>query len=234
MKKKVLLVSGWAADEDTWNNVIEDIEDDFLFKKILWSECLDRKNNRLFNELEKVQEPVTVIGSSLGGLLALQAVIEYSSKCSELIMICSTSRMIKDEHYVGVDPKIIGAMKFGLNLNRKGLLRDFAAKLFSPDPNTEDIEKFLKVTEKFSTKELTKGLDILLNTDLRHKLREVPVKVLNIHGSRDSIMPIEQSEYLHKHLPNGTLEIIEGSGHNMLVTHAKQVAQKIKRFIGNG
>ena len=107
MKKKVLLISGWATDNDVWDDMIEDISNEFSFERILWSECLDSKNNRLFKMLEKTKDPIIVIGSSLGGLLALQAVIKYPSKCSEFIMISSTAKMVKDKHYVGVDPKII-------------------------------------------------------------------------------------------------------------------------------
>lgn len=234
MKKRVLLVSGWATDNDAWDDMLEDIKSDFLFERISWSECLDDKNNRLFNMLEQAEQPVVVIGSSLGGLLALQAVIKYPNKCSQFIMICSTARMVKDEHYVGVDPKILNAMKFGLKINRKGLLTDFAIKLFAPAPRTDDIEKFLKVTEKFSTKQLIKGLNVLLKMDLRKELKNIRLKVLSLHGARDNIMPIEQSEYIHKHLTNGTLEIIKDSGHNMLVTHARKVSRKIKEFINNG
>jgi pimeloyl-ACP methyl ester carboxylesterase len=234
MKKKILLVSGWASDKDVWDEMIEHLPKDLVYERILWTECLGDKHNKLFHVLAQEMEPVAIIGSSLGGLLSLKAVLKYPSKCSELIFVCSTARMVNDEHYVGVDPKIIGAMKFGLKMNRKSVLTGFAQKLFGKDSSPEKIENFLKVTEQFSTQQLIKGLDALLQMDFRHDLRNIKARVLNIHGTKDSIMPIEQSEYMYKHIPESSLEIIENSGHNMLYTHAQDIAERIKGFIKNG
>jgi pimeloyl-ACP methyl ester carboxylesterase len=56
---------------------------------------------------------------------------------------------------------------------------------------------------------------VLTKTDMRPLVQQNPTTIptLLIHGTKDPIVPYEQSEWLHQHLPNATMASIQGAGH---------------------
>ena len=64
-----------------------------------------------------------------------------------------------------------------------------------------------------------------------HFLRCIPHQTLVIAGDDDPLVPAENARILAERIPNATLEIVEGAGHLFLWDDAKNLGQRIGRFL---
>lgn len=62
--------------------------------------------------------------------------------------------------------------------------------------------------------------------------REVQVPVLLVHGTEDSIVPVEHARALAKTLPHAKLAEIAGANHILVLNNAAEVTRLIRDFIG--
>ena len=66
--------------------------------------------------------------------------------------------------------------------------------------------------------------------DLRPQVSQIRHPTLILHGSADSIQPLDESEWLAAHIPQSHLHILAGAGHVPTVTRAQEVADAINPF----
>jgi class 3 adenylate cyclase len=66
--------------------------------------------------------------------------------------------------------------------------------------------------------------------DIRHVLPAVRVPTLVLHGSADTIIPVEVPRYLASQIPSARFVELPGLGHQALGTQALAVAAEIERF----
>jgi hypothetical protein len=67
--------------------------------------------------------------------------------------------------------------------------------------------------------------------DIRHVLSAVRVPTLVLHGSEDTIVPIEVARYVASQIPTARLVETPGAGHLALGERAADIATEIERFL---
>lgn len=211
----VLFINGWATNESIWSQF--KVHSNVNFYDIsLHSNFLDLES-QLSTLYEKYEQPITVIGWSLGGMLSLELVCRNSSKIKRLILISSTARFIQDETYpYGLNKIIVKNLSRKLSRDYIATQEDFYKIMFSAEEKSFQ-QKFI---ETDSMKILVNNLDnlqdnlnYLLKKDLRNILKEIKVPTQIIHGTSDAICPVESGEYLHKHLANSEITLLPNCGH---------------------
>ena len=70
--------------------------------------------------------------------------------------------------------------------------------------------------------------------DVRHVLPAVRVPTLILHGSEDTILPLEVSRYMASHIPSVRVVEIPGAGHLALGRPLVAIAGEIERFVKDG
>ena len=77
---QIILISGWGTDSSIWNTIADKLDNPVNL--IPWWECLsnDPSNNSLLKLLAELNDPVLLVGWSLGGMIALSAAIAYPGK----------------------------------------------------------------------------------------------------------------------------------------------------------
>lgn len=81
--------------------------------------------------------------------------------------------------------------------------------------------------EIFAAVEETKKLDAVLD--------RITCPVIVIHGDKDSLVPVANTDYMRQHLVNAEsvdIEIIKGEGHFILWTHKQQIRNAVRRMLG--
>jgi pimeloyl-ACP methyl ester carboxylesterase len=73
-------------------------------------------------------------------------------------------------------------------------------------------------------------MECLESVQVEHRLTQIDLPTLLIHGSRDIITPISSSQNLAQQLPNSKLVTIEGAGHVPTVTRPADVVRAIEEF----
>ena len=115
-----------------------------------------------------------------------------------------------------------------------GTLKRFASLQAQGDDDAKQVAVALRACiaadDLPDTQTLRRGLDILMQADLRCVLHEIPHDALVVHGENDTLVPLAAGEYLAATLPNGTLALVRGAAHAPFVSHPDAVARAMQAF----
>ncbi|KEI07181.1 alpha/beta hydrolase [Clostridium botulinum] len=243
MKKPYLiLLPGWGMSSIVWKKIAPHLSEKFNLIYIDWNniKSLDEFKNRVLDTINKLDiKSFSLLGWSLGSLVAQEILINTSYKIKHLILMGGTSCFIsnKDNLYtIGWDKRIIKRMKFQLHKRPHDVLLNFYKNMFSKEElNNKYYFEFLKLFSHNSLPDslnsLSLGLDYLMQSDLRSNLKNITVPTLLIHGQNDSICPIETSLYMKNYIPNYHVEIVNNTGHIPFFTLPDYCYNVIKNFV---
>jgi pimeloyl-[acyl-carrier protein] methyl ester esterase len=233
MKKlKLIFIPGWGTDSSIFKVISEELKAHSIY--IEWWNCLsdNKDNNALYMELKLSDDPVLIVGWSLGGLIALSVAIKYQKKIkiSGLFLISTTPKMVEDEGYCGVNKNVIKAMIHKLNRNSiETLLKDFFS--LCVDKTDNSISNLLSIAIKIEKEHLLSGLLYLQNTDIRNELDKIELPVKLIHGGKDRVISIKNGIYLSEKLSRSEIKILQEEEHLFFIKDPFFLVDEISNFI---
>jgi pimeloyl-ACP methyl ester carboxylesterase len=95
----------------------------------------------------------------------------------------------------------------------------------------EEVEAFLDYFRYGASPGAVEALNLMnKEIDIRHVLPAVRVPTLILHGSEDTIVPLEVARYMGSRIPTARVTEIPGAGHLAFGRHADVIAGEIERF----
>ena len=179
---------------------------------------------------------VTVIGSSVGGLIALKLYEQFPDVVRRLIFVGSMPKFSTSKDYPhGLD---IGKMrKLGehLKTDYPSIVNIFFRSLFTKQERQTRrfkwIQKFRR-DEKMPIKEaLLEYLDIMEQEDLREVLKKVHVPVQFINGREDEICNKATVAFLQELSPASRFDFFEECGHFPFLSKPYEFNQVMEAFL---
>ncbi len=176
---------------------------------------------------------VTVIGWSLGAMIALEAAMAGAGRAWRLVLIAGTARFVAvGEGSPGVPERNLRAMMAGLARNREGAIQRFRDDCCRPAALDDALRARVEsLSRGWSGEELRAGLEYLMNADLRPGLAEMSAPALVIHGTEDAVIPLAAGEALARALPRAELSTMPGAGHALPILHPDRVADAVLPFL---
>lgn len=177
-------------------------------------------------------DDVHVVGASMGGMIAQQYALDYE-RAASLSLFCTSP---------------------GGDLGEP-TPPETQARMFDVPDDLDEREEIRYKMEPAMTDELAEDDELLerivdwrLDSDAPQHAREaqgaavaafdasdrldaIEVPVLLLHGTADRVLPVENSEVLHEHLPDSTLELVEGGPHLFFVESHERVNDVLGSFL---
>jgi pimeloyl-[acyl-carrier protein] methyl ester esterase len=225
----LLLISGWGACDGAWKRTLAAMPE-ARPRLVAWQDCLRDGPGTIAAALAGASEPCTLIGWSLGGLLAIRAAIELPCAFSALVVVSGTARMCAAPNYPGADPRALRVMRARLGRDLPRVMQDFSASCFAPDGEVALREEYLAEATRCAASDLVAGLDCLATLDLRERLPQVRTPTLVVHGTDDQVIPTSCARYLADHLPVARLHLLERHGHALPLTAPVELGRVIESF----
>ncbi|MGE4133819.1 MAG: alpha/beta fold hydrolase [Bdellovibrionales bacterium] len=168
---------------------------------------------------------VHIVGHSVGGLIALAAMVRAPDKFSRCVLLdpVGPKGILFDQSMYDA----FTAMANDKNLTAQVILGTiYKANL------TDEFKQFI-VSDAFKA---VKGvgsnvLEMLKDTDISTQVATIQQPVLVLHGQFDSVLKIEDSRVLASQLPNGKFQEIRGHGHCLNIEDPKKLAGILKDFL---
>ena len=178
--------------------------------------------------------PWSLIGWSLGAILALEAAIHLPLNLHRMAVIGGTARFCAgDEYRWGVPEASLRGMSAGLRKDPEQTLGAFFREAMAPYPvDPEAIALKTRNALAWGLPSLSRGLEYLRQTDLRGSLARISAAVLVIHGAQDKIVPLDAGRFLSRNLPHGRLQIRPDAGHCEVLQDPRPLAKSILSFLG--
>ena len=193
MRPRVLVFSGWAAAPTTWSPC--------TFPQDRTFDYLEQLDGIAAREAEAL-EAYVLVGFSMGGASALQLLLAAPEKVRGLVLVSATARMMEDP----------ATGWKGMSLRRREALKYGTQLVFKDDPSP-----------LFEERNLDRGLDFLMRTDLRAALSSLPQTLAWAHLSqmpvaifqseRDGIVRPANAAFLKACFPQASVTMVPGGEH---------------------
>ncbi|MCL6589978.1 MAG: alpha/beta fold hydrolase [Firmicutes bacterium] len=240
---QLIMLPGWGMSRDIWGPFSQELAADFDLTYAGWEDVIAAEGfykKALEIVLNAPNQPLALMGWSLGSLVALEIAAGYPGKIAQIILIGGASRFTTDKtsgYLAGWPGRVLEKMKQNLLNNREKTLRNFYRSMFPEDEDGEnEARHFLRRFEHALSAQplgaLVSGLEYLLQTDCRDKLSIISAPLLLIHGARDQICPVAASEYILARVSSRTaLKVLPSAGHAPFFSHPGECYNCIKQFM---
>ena len=168
-----------------------------------------------------------VVGHSLGGMIALTLALEYPDLVSQLVLVCTTARLVPQ-------PQITGRIMAGMSyLVPYAMFAQKIMKLRFVDPSEEAVDTGsdrVTRTPKHVAYDCGKGL--LTGYDVRRSVSRVKAPTLILAGEKDRGAPVAMSRLLHREIKGSRLHIMPGCGHLPMIEKPREFGSLLLDFLG--
>jgi 3-oxoadipate enol-lactonase len=158
--------------------------------------------------------PVTLVGESFGGALALTYALRHPDRVSRLVIVNSFPYFAPQAR-LWLGYHLLRGVPWGV----MRIVRQLTAwRMHSPHTGREELRRFHQLMRATTRVGYLSRLRMLREYDIRSRLPEIQVPVLYLAADSDHLVPaVEQARLMASHTPRGTLRVLEGHGHICLI-----------------
>lgn len=244
----MMFAHGFGCDQNMWRYVAPAFEDRFqtvLFDHVGAGDSdLGAYDAKKYSTLDGYADDVVEIGKELGlkgvvfvghsvsAMIGLLASLKAPGMFKSLIMVGPSPRYINDGEYVGgfEQPQISELLSF-LGENHMGWSAAMAPVIMGnanrPQLGEELMNSFCRTDPEIAKQFAT----VTFNSDNRADLEKLKIPTLVLQCSEDVIAPLAVGQFVHKHIPNSELVILNATGHCPNLSAPDEVISAIRGFV---
>ena len=219
----IVFLSGWSFSssylceclKNNFDSEIQFIDTTNILK--LYDHKHKDSINKVFNEFNlklRNQNISTLIGWSLGGVLAQIIASKNLYNLEKLILINTTSDFIAEDNQ---RKDSFEKLLQGISINRKEILKRFYSSLLREPATWEFIkpssEDLVNQSSNYDNLELINSLNFLCNTKLYEELKNIDVSTKILTSTNDKLIPTEHSQILNSRIKNSELIVLKQHSH---------------------
>jgi 3-oxoadipate enol-lactonase len=175
-------------------------------------------------------ERAHVLGTSLGGMIALQVALDEPERVDKLVLACATPGGAGAAPMPERTVRLLGEAQ---TLPAEVALRRFVENAFGPDPDPAQIQRILK--HRISTAQAPAAWAAQAAAgaafDVWERLAEIRARTLVFTGDQDAVVDPTNSELLAARIPEARLEVFPGGGHLFFWEQPTQFVDTVKEFL---
>lgn len=243
--KPLVLLHGWGMNSAVWERITKRLSAKFCLylvdlpgmgqSRAVYPYHLHRLADAIAEEIPGVS---TILGWSLGGLVAQQIALNQPDRVEKLILVGTNPCFVTKPYW----PHGIAARHFE-QFNER-FSKDFNATLLNfltlqcmHAKDARSTVRQLRIAfgaKPSPTQEnLNQALDVLLQTDLREDVGRLFQPTLIIHGDRDTLAPVSAAHWLAMHMQRAQLRVIAGAAHAPFLSHADAFCESVEAFMAD-
>jgi pimeloyl-[acyl-carrier protein] methyl ester esterase len=240
----LLLIHGWGMHGGMWSGVAEKLAKNFSLMAVDLPGHGYSRGQKHAEMLDGIVDtlsmqfigPLNICGWSLGGQVALRWALRHPQQVERLVTVASTPSFVRRagwNHALSVE--ILEEFAANLQQNYMQTLKRFLSLQMRGSAQEREILAVLREA-LFNRGEpdldaLQAGLDILRGCDLCSVLPDISQPVLVLAGERDTLIPLQASQYLANNIPNGRLAMIGGAAHAPFLSHPEEFVRHVVNFL---
>ncbi len=163
------------------------------------------------------------VGTSLGGMIALNLAISHPDRVDSLGLICSSAHPGHPQQW---RDRAAQVREHGMVIVAEQTPARWFTEEFIEDPAARDAAAALLTVEPQG---YAGCCEALADIDLRDGLASVTARTLVIAADGDEVLPVQHSRLIADAVPGARFEVIERAAHLVVAQHPRQVADLVRR-----
>ena len=235
----LLLIHGWGMSGKIWDVIEVNLSKYYKLYIVdlpgmgKSDEIEDYTLKNLVKQLhKKLPKEISILGWSLGGIIALKYYETYPKNVTRLFLVATTPCFINKENWnLGVDESLLDKFYDQLAQSWSKTLNQFFMLQLIGSKNRKEIMK--KLHSAFITKtppkikSLKSALEILKKTDLIEIMDHIRIPTTIIVGENDKLTPIGASLFMQDKIENSRVKIFKNAGHLQFLSHPKHFIDEV-------
>lgn len=248
--RSIVFVHGFGTDQSAWEKVSAPFMSDFRI--VLMdnvgaghsdADYFARHQHRYLNINGYANDLLDVcnaldlvdaiaVGHSAGGTACLLAAVKEPKRFSKLALIGASPRYLNDEAYRGGFTKDDIAMIYSNVMgNYSSWLNSYASAMMANPARPDLTKRFIDSIRAIPKEQMLVILCAILQSDHRNEVGKLDKPTLIIQTRVDSVVPLEVAQYLHGHIRNSQLRVIDAEGHLPHISAPAEVISALRDFV---
>jgi len=239
IKRKLVVLHGWAVHSAIWHTVEEDLSDHFELYPIdlpgygnRQTENGDLNLDQLADDvLSQAPENAHWLAWSLGTMVAMSAALRAADRIASMTLVSPTPLFMQVDGWKhGITLPALENLQSRFHTDYNTALKRFLLMQAGTDQvarsNAKATWQRLTQSPAPTTATLDAGLEILKTTDLRLRAGTISVPTRIVTCREDRVIPAAAGQALHEMIPQSTLLELP-SGHAPMIQIPRQFVQAI-------
>lgn len=237
-----VLLHGWGCDSRNWQPVIAPLQQLGSVSAIdlpgfgdsgelsCWS--LDEVLTLL---AARIPAQATLIGWSLGGMLAVALAARYPDKVKRLITLAANVKFVaSDDYSTAMPPAVNQHFSTSFHTDPQRTLKLFSGLLAQGDAEERTLLRRLRAASTAApTSNWEAALTLLSELDVRPAFAQLSQPGLHIFGEADVLVPATAAAAVQQLNPQQRVVVLPATAHAIHWSHPEQVIQLVEQFINS-
>lgn len=250
-ERTIIFAPGFGCDLNVWNLTAPYFETDFrvvLFDYVGsgqsdYQAYIADKYNNLYGYAQDVLDVCAAlelkeaifVGHSVGGIIGLLAANQKPELFEHLILIGPSPFYLNEipDYHGGFEKEDLEGLIQMMEMNYIGWA-NYLAQVIMKNPERPELSQQLEDNFCSTDPEVARQFAVAtFFSDHREDVKKVTIPSLILQCSDDSIAPIEVGQYMHRHLNNSTLQIMDATGHCPHMSHPEETVRLISNYLAS-
>jgi 3-oxoadipate enol-lactonase len=171
-----------------------------------------------------------VLGTSLGGMVALQLALDWPDRVDRLVLACTTPG---GAQAAPMPEQTIRLMQEAPALPLDVALRRFVENAFGPELDQTRVERILqhRLTTAQAPAAWTAQAAAGAGFDVWDRVPQIAAPTLVLTGDKDAVVDPRNSELLAARIPAARLEVFPGTGHLFFWEQPERFVEVVTEFV---
>ncbi len=167
--------------------------------------------------------PFVLVGHSMGGAIALDFALHYPERLRGIVLVATGARL-------RVAPQTLDNLKKAM----EGKIRlPFDRSAYSPHTPDEKVREIERQRASTDVRVRYFNLRACDAFDVMDKIGQIRTPALVLCGKDDVVTPPKYAEYMHKHIPQSKLVLIDKAGHWLPAEQFEPTLKALEEFLEN-
>ena len=241
--KDLVLLHGWGMHGGIWDGIKRALAQDFRLHIVDLPGYGQSPSCQPYT-LEHIAEiladafpyKINLCGWSLGGQLALTWAVQAPEQIERMLLVGTTPCFTNHQDWnSGISGEVFDAFAQNLQTDYEATLKRFLSLQARSGEDARQVITHLRASlfarGRPDLGALQAGLRILQESDLRKQIATIRQPVFLIHGEYDTLAPVAAAHWLHEHLPQARLAVVQGSAHAPFLSHRQEFEKLLLDFM---
>ncbi|EHQ24533.1 alpha/beta fold hydrolase [Mucilaginibacter paludis] len=244
----LIFAHGFGTDQTAWLPVIEAFKNDhriILYDNVGAGKALpEAYSPNKYNSLQSYADDLTnicerlnisnaiIVAHSVSAMIAVLTTIGSPQFFKKMILIGASPCYRNDPGYTGgFEQKDLDDLYRAMDTNYFAWVSGFSSMAMANPDRPELAQSFADTLSAIRPDIALAVARVIFQSDCREKLQKLDKETLLIQTKEDIAVPLQVAEYLHRHISNSKLIIVNASGHFPHISASQEIVNAIQHFL---